>query len=36
MKNSPKTITLPQFPSITAYDNDGEAEENVVVGDIVE
>ena len=29
MKNLPKAITFPQFPSITAYDdNDGEEEEN--------
>ena len=36
MKNSPKTITFPQFSSITAYDDDGEEEKNVVVGVIVE
>ena len=36
MKNSPKTITFPQFPAITAYDDDGEEEKNVVVGVIVE
>ena len=24
MKNSPKVVTFPQFPSITAYDDDGE------------
>ena len=36
MKNSPKTITFPQFPAITAYADDGEEEEIVVVGDIVE
>ena len=38
MKNLPKAITFPQFPSITAYDNndDGEEEENVFIGDIAE
>ena len=38
MKNLPKAITLPQFPSITAYDDDddGEKEENVFKGDIAE
>ena len=37
MKNVPKTITFPQFPSITAYDDiDGEEEEDVFIGDIVE
>ena len=36
MKNLPKTITFPQFPSITAYDDDGEEEEDVFVGDIAE
>ena len=30
MKNLPRTITLPQFPSITAYDDDG-VEEGVDV-----
>ena len=35
MKNVPKTITFPQFPSITAYDNDDdEEEEYVFIGDI--
>ena len=34
MKNLPKAITFPQFPSITAYD-DGE-EEDVFIGDIAE
>ena len=36
MKNLPKAITFPQFPSITAYDNDGEEEEDVFIGDIAE
>ena len=36
MKNLPKVITFPQFPSITAYDDDGEEEENVFIGDIAE
>ena len=26
MKNLPKNITFPQFPSVTAYDYDGEEE----------
>ena len=34
MKNLPKVITFPQFSSITAYDDDGEEEEDVVMGDI--
>ena len=36
MKNLPRVITFPQLPSITAYDDDGEEEENVCIGDIVE
>ena len=38
MKNLPKTITFPQFPSITAYDDDdaGEEEEDVLIRDIAE
>ena len=37
MKNLPEAITFPQFPSITAYDDDdGEEEEDVFIGDIVE
>ena len=36
MKNLPKVIAFPQFPSITAYDDDGEEEENAVRGDIAE
>ena len=35
MKNLPKAITFPKFPSITAYDDDdGEEEEDVFIGDI--
>ena len=30
MKNLPRVITFPQFPSITAYDDDGEEEVEVV------
>ena len=36
IKNLPKAITFKQFPSITAYDNDGEEEEDVFIGDIDE
>ena len=38
IKNLPKTITFPQFPSITAYDgdDDGEDEEDVFIEDIDE
>ena len=38
MRNVPKAITLPQFPSITAYDDDddGEEEEDVFIEDIAE
>ena len=35
-KNLPMVITFPQFPSITAYDDDGEEEEVVFIGDIAE
>ena len=35
MKNLPRAITFPQFPSITAYDDDGE-ELDVFIGDIAE
>ena len=35
MKNFPKAITFPQFPSITAYD-DGEEEDDEFIGDIAE
>ena len=34
MKDLPKAITFPQFPSITAYDDDGEVD--VFIGDIAE
>ena len=36
MKNSPKAITFPQYPSITAHDDDGEEEGDVFIGDIAE
>ena len=36
MQNLPKTITFPQFPSITAYDDDGEEEKDLFIGDIAE
>ena len=36
MKNLPKAITFSQLPSITDYDDDGEEEEEVFIGDIVE
>ena len=36
MKNLPKAITFTQFPSVTAYDEVGEAEEDVFIGDIAE
>ena len=37
MKNLPKAVTFPQFPSITAYgDDDCEDEVNVFIGDIAE
>ena len=36
MNNLPKAITFPQYPSISAYDDDGEEEEDVFVGDIAE
>ena len=36
MKNLPKDITFPQYPSITAHDGDGEKEEDVFIGDIAE
>ena len=37
MKNLPKAITFPQYPSITAYDDDdGEEEEDEFIGDIAE
>ena len=36
MKNLPKAITFPQFPSTTAYDDDGEEEVDLFIGDIAE
>ena len=36
MKNLSKAITFPQFPSITAYDDDGKEEEDVFIGDVDE
>ena len=36
MTNLRKAITFPQFPFITTYDDDGEQEENVFIGDIAE
>ena len=36
MKNLRRAITFPQFPSITAYDDDGEEEVDVLIGDIAE
>ena len=36
MRNLPKAITFRQFPSITVYDDDGEEEVDVFIGDIVE
>ena len=36
MKNLPKAVTFPQFPSMTAYDDDGEKEVDVFIGDIAE
>ena len=36
MKHLPKAVTFPQYPSITAYDDDGEEEEKAVIGNIAE
>ena len=36
MKNLPKAVTFPQFPSIAAYDNDCEEKVNVFIGNISE
>ena len=36
MKYLPKAITFPQYPSITAYDDDDAEEEDIFIGDIVE
>ena len=36
MKNIPNVITFPEFPSITAYDDDCEDEGDVFIGNIAE
>ena len=36
IKNLSKAITFPQFPSTTAYDDDGEEEVDVFIEDIAE
>ena len=36
MKNLPKVITFPHLPTITANDDDGQEEEDAVMGDIAE
>ena len=36
MKNLPMAITFPQYPFITVYDDDGEEDEDVFIGDIAE
>ena len=36
MKHLPKVVTFSQYPSITAYDDDGEEEGNAVIGNIAE
>ena len=36
MKNLPKAVTFPKFPSITAYDDDGVEEVEVFMGYIAE
>ena len=36
MKNLPKAVTFPQFPSITAYDDDDEEDVDVFIEDIAE
>ena len=36
INNLPKAVIFPQFPSITAYDDDGEEEVDLFIGDIVE
>ena len=36
MKNLPKALTFQQFPSITAYGDDGEEEGDVVIGVIAQ
>ena len=36
LKQLPKAVTFPQYPSITAYDDDGEEEGKAVIGNIAE
>ena len=36
MTNLPMAVTFPQFQSITAYDDDGEEEVDIFIGDIAE
>ena len=36
MKNVPQAVTFPYIPSITVYDDDGEVEVDVIIGDIAE
>ena len=36
MKNLPKPISFPQYPSITTYDDDGEEKKDAVIGDIAQ
>ena len=36
MKHLPKAVRFSQYPSITAYDNDGEEEGKAVLGNIAE
>ena len=36
MKKLPKAIAFPQFPSVTAYDDDGVEEVDVFIGGIAE
>ena len=36
MENLPKAVTFPQFPSVTAYDDDSEEEVDVFIEDFDE
>ena len=36
MQHLPKAVTFPQYPFITAYDDDGEEEGKAVIGNIAE
>ena len=36
MKHLPKAVTFPQYPCITAYDDDGEEEGKAVIGNIAQ